>query len=81
MKKSELNWVENYKELLDYVKCNGQLPNKKKVENRRLLNWWKYNRKLIKAGKLAEDRAQLLEQLGNMRNVCQSKILKDGSIN
>lgn len=69
MKSLELKWNKNYKELLDYVMLYGQLPDKKKVENRRLLNWWKYNRKLLKNGKLAEDRAQLLEQLGNMRNV------------
>lgn len=71
MKKSEIKWIENYKQLLDYVMVNGQLPDKRKVENRRLLNWWKYNRKLMKAGTLDKQRVQLLEQLGNMRIVYQ----------
>ena len=72
MKKSEINWAENYRELFDYVTVNRQLPDKKKVNNRRLLNWWKYNRKLMRVGKLAEDRVRLLEKLGNMRSVYQS---------
>ena len=43
------------------------LPNKKKVENRGLLNWWKYNQRLIKQGKLAVERVQLLSELSKMR--------------
>ncbi len=66
-----MNWQENYNELLDYVLRNGQLPDKKKVEKRGLLNWWKYNKKMMKAGKLDEQRVQLLEKLGNMRIVHQ----------
>lgn len=44
------------------------LPDKKKVENRGLLNWWKYNKKCGKLGKLSEERADMLQILSDMRD-------------
>lgn len=66
MKRDE-HWYENYELLKAFIEETGHLPNKKKVENRGLLNWWKYNKKLIKAGKLDVERVRLLEDLSNMR--------------
>lgn len=60
-------WYNNYALLKAFIEETGHLPNKKKVENRGLLNWWKYNKKLIKAGKLDAERMQLLDELSNMR--------------
>lgn len=60
-------WFCNYALLKAFIEETGHLPNKKKVENRGLLNWWKYNKKLIKAGKLDAERMQLLDELSNMR--------------
>lgn len=60
-------WFYNYALLKAFIEETGHLPNKKKVENRGLLNWWKYNKKLIKAGKLDAERMQLLDELSNMR--------------
>ena len=45
MTKNEENWQRNYLQLKEFVKIHGSLPNKKKVEKRGLLNWWKYNQK------------------------------------
>ena len=67
MTKREANWQESYKELLAYVEEHGQLPNKKKADKRGLLNWWKYNRKCIKAGKLNADRLEKLRKINEMR--------------
>lgn len=36
--------MEHYCLLKKYVSEHGHLPDKKKVENRGLLNWWKYNK-------------------------------------
>ena len=66
MKRDE-HWYENYALLKAFIEETGHLPNKKKVENRGLLNWWKYNKKLIKAGKLDGERVRMLEDLSNMR--------------
>ena len=45
-------WERNFCELKDYIDEHHHLPDKKKVENRGLLNRVKYNRKKIKAGTL-----------------------------
>ena len=34
-------WYNNYALLKAFIEETGHLPNKKKVENRGLLNWWK----------------------------------------
>ena len=65
----EQNWLDNYALLKAFIQEKHHLPNKKRVENRGLLNWWRYNRKLIRQGKLDEERVRLLEQLSQMRDL------------
>ena len=65
--KNESKWLAHYNELLSYVEEHHQLPDKKKPNNRNLLNWWKYNRKCIKAGKLNADRLEKLRKINEMR--------------
>ena len=67
LSKTEVNWRNNYALLKAYIEEHGHLPNKKRVENRGLLNWWKYNQKLIRAGKLSAEKIQLLKELSDMR--------------
>ena len=62
-------WNKNYKALKAYVEEHKQFPDKKKVENRSLLNWWKYNKKRMKQGAMTEDKQALLIELSNMRTV------------
>ena len=65
--KNEQKWQENYAQLKRYIEEHRHLPDKKKVEFRGLLNWWKYNKKLVKQGKLDKDRMMLLQELSDMR--------------
>ena len=65
--KNEQKWQENYAQLKRYIEEHRHLPDKKKVEYRGLLNWWKYNKILIKQGKLDKDRMMLLQELSEMR--------------
>ena len=65
--KNETRWLENYEQLKLFIQEHGHLPNKKKVENRGMLNWWKYNQKLIRRGALDEERCQMLQRLSDMR--------------
>ena len=65
--KNDTRWLENYEQLKLFIQEHGHLPNKKKVENRGLLNWWKYNQKLIRRGALDEERCQMLQRLSDMR--------------
>ncbi|MGN0067404.1 MAG: helicase associated domain-containing protein [Bacteroides sp.] len=67
--KNEQKWQENYVQLKRYIEERRHLPDKKKVEYRGLLNWWKYNKKLIKQGKLDKDRMMLLQELSDMRDL------------
>ena len=46
----EDTWNKKYQALKAYVEEHKQFPDKKKVENRALLNWWKYNKKRMKQG-------------------------------
>lgn len=63
----EQRWLDNYILLKEYIMEYRHLPNKKKVENRGLLNWWKYNQKLVKQGKIGEEKIKLLNELSEMR--------------
>lgn len=67
--RNEQKWQENYAQLKRYIEEHRHLPDKKKVEYRGLLNWWKYNKKLIKQGKLDMERMVLLQELSNMRDL------------
>ena len=64
---NETKWLAKYQQLKDYVEQHHQLPDKKKVENRGLLNWWKYNKKRAKQGLPPPDRLVLLKTLSDMR--------------
>ena len=68
MTKNEENWLRNYLQLKAYIEQHRHLPNKKKVENRGLLNWWKYNQRLIKQGNLDGLRVKMLNELSDIRN-------------
>lgn len=69
MSRRESIWNMRYAELKAYIEEFGQLLDKRRVDNRALLNWWKYNRRLLKNGKLDENRTLLITNLGNMRKV------------
>ena len=56
--RNEEKWNANYLALKEYIL----------VENRGLLNWWKYNKKCGKLGKLSEGRADMLQILSDMRD-------------
>ena len=66
---NEAKWTAKYGELKRYVELHHQLPDKKKTEGRNLLNWWKYNRRLMKRGTLSSERVTLLCILSDMRTV------------
>ena len=69
LSRRESIWNMRYAELKAYIEEFGQLPDNRRVDNRALLNWWKYNRRLLKNGKLDEERTLLIINLGNMRKV------------
>lgn len=73
------SWQQNYNLLKAYIEEHHHLPDKKKVENRGLLSWAKYQRKRIKAGALDEERKRLFEELMDSRSEehCGGRVRKD----
>ena len=51
--KNDERWSMNYEALRLWTLEHGHFPNRAKIEGRGLLNWYKYNAKLIKQGKLS----------------------------
>ena len=67
MTKNETKWEYNYLKLYEYILIHKQFPDKKKEEHRGLLNWWKYNKRLIKSKNIDNVRLQRLIALSEMR--------------
>ena len=66
--KNEENWIAKYHALKQWTLEHGHFPNRAKIEGRGLLNWYKYNAKLIKQGKLSPEREQMIHELEEMRS-------------
>ena len=64
----EDSWNQNFELLKVYIEEHHHLPDKKKVENRGLLSWAKYQRKRIKAGALDEEKTRLFLELMDSRS-------------
>lgn len=67
--KNEQKWEMKYEQLKNYIQEHHHLPDKKKVDNRGLLNWWKYNKKMNKLGQLDAERIARLQELSDMRSL------------
>ena len=64
----EESWSHNFELLKAYIEDHHHLPDKKKVENRGLLSWAKYQRKRIKAGALDEEKTRMFLGLMDSRS-------------
>ena len=56
-------WEQNFAALKQFIEKNKCLPSKHRIEDHRLLNWLKYNRKLVARDKLSPERQARFEQL------------------
>lgn len=64
----EESWQQNFELLKAYIEEHHHLPDKKKVDNRGLLSWAKFQRKKIKTGTLDEEKTRLFLELMNSRS-------------
>ncbi|MBQ7512419.1 MAG: hypothetical protein IJU11_06720 [Prevotella sp.] len=64
--KSEQTWVKKCQDIMDYMVRHKRRPSKHRMEDHRMLNWIKYNRKRMAAGKLTGSQASLFHQLTAM---------------
>lgn len=56
-------WEQNFAAVKQFIEKKKCLPSKHRVEDHRLLNWIKYNRKLIAQDRLLPERRKKFEQL------------------
>ena len=57
-------WMSKYLILQEYVRQRGHFPDK----HNKLLNWVKYQRKRIKAGRMSEEQMELFKELCDQRS-------------
>lgn len=61
--KQEDRWEQNLAAIKQFIEENKCLPSKHRIEEHRMLNWIKYNRKQIALGKLLPERQEKFEQM------------------
>ena len=67
MKNDDL-WMVRYEEVLNFMKSQRRNPSKHRIEEHLMLNWLKYNRKMMNAGKLKADREKLFKEVLSLGN-------------
>lgn len=65
MKQDEI-WLSKFHEVMDFMEQNHRNPSKHRLEEHKILNFVKHNRKLLNAGKMKEDRVEMFEKLLEM---------------
>lgn len=53
-------WLKKYNEVKDFIEANHRNPSKHRIEEHDMLNWLKANGKVLKAGKMAPERVELM---------------------
>ena len=56
-------WLAKYNEVKDFIVKNHRNPSRHNIEDHLMLNWVKHNRKLLNAGKMAPERAEMFGEL------------------
>ena len=59
----EEKWLTKYNEVKSFIETNMRNPSKHRIEEHLMLNWVKHNRKLLKAGKMAPERVEMMGKL------------------
>lgn len=61
-------WQKHYDEIVKFVKTNKRCPSKHRPEDRRMVNWMKYNRKLINKDAFPAER---LKRFNRLLTLCE----------
>ena len=59
-------WLLKYNEVKEFMEREHRNLSKHRIEEHDMVNWMKANRKLVNAGKMKEERVELLEKLLEM---------------
>ncbi len=61
--KSSANWIHHYLTIQNYMETYKRRPSKHRVEDHKMLNWIKYNKRKLIAGQMPEERQKLFKGL------------------
>lgn len=61
--KQEESWQKHYDEIMLFIEQNHRCPSRHRLEDHRMLNWIKYNKKQIVKGLLPADRLERFNKL------------------
>lgn len=56
-------WLARYNEVMSFMEENHRNPSRHRIEEHDMLNWLKANRKALNAGKMKEERVEMLKVL------------------
>lgn len=59
----EERWNKRYQDVMEFMEKNHRNPSCHRLEEHDMLNWLTVNRKLVNAGKMKAERAELFEKL------------------
>ena len=69
------SWHLHYQEVLNLVKKHHRMPSKHNEADRQMMNWLKYNKRLLRSGRMPVERQGLFQQLltlgGSYRKINQ----------
>lgn len=71
--KQDALWNHHCQEIMDFIKTNKRRPSKYRDDERQMVYWIKYCKKLINQGRMSDDRKEKFEQLMNLANKFQRK--------
>lgn len=64
-------WMQNCNEVMTFIESNHRNPSKHRIEEHLMLNWVKHIRKLLKAGKMALERVEMMGKLVDLWEECK----------
>ncbi len=56
-------WDKNYRQILTFITLERHLPSRHRTAEHQMLNWLKYQRRLLSKGKLSAERTKRFNQL------------------
>lgn len=59
----ENRWNENYEKIWQFVNENHRFPSRHHIEEHLMLNWMKYNRKMLAQNKMTPEMAERFKKL------------------
>lgn len=61
--KRDMTWYHNYDDVVAYVEEYKRRPSRHYAEDHHLFNWIKYNKKMMRRGRMSQDHQEVFKEL------------------